>query len=271
MGDTRHRQQTSMDISESRFWRCLFTGRKFPRSRPRRSFNSPENYKYRNYADQFKHLLALSLIIYSNPVLANNTISSPSASSSGTVINNGYQTINGNFPTHRYSNGIQCQLPTVAFTPFVTQGENFSLPRNTVSRTNIYDTQEDDDGNLINPGHILYVAEQERLQQTTFNLNYGATLSFQVPLGKKFNDECLAAARTHRQTQEFMLKAKKLEVNLSRLKICAEQMKLGVKFVGEDAVSCKNVVITSVPNQVLPHTHKLESTFQETSSLPSSQ
>ena len=54
-----------------------------------------------------------------------------------------------------------------------------------------------------------------------------------------------------------MLDAKKLEVNLNRLKICAEQLKLGVKYVGEDAVSCRNVVLTTVPNQVLPHQHSL--------------
>ena len=52
---------------------------------------------------------------------------------------------------------------------------------------------------------------------------------------------------------------KKLEVNLNRLKICAEQLKLGVKYVGEDAVSCRNVVLTTVPNQVLPHQHSLTS------------
>ena len=55
-----------------------------------------------------------------------------------------------------------------------------------------------------------------------------------------------------------MLDAKKLEVNLNRLKICAEQLKLGVQYVGEDAVSCKNVVLTTVPNQVIPHTHELK-------------
>ena len=55
-----------------------------------------------------------------------------------------------------------------------------------------------------------------------------------------------------------MLDAKKLEVNLNRLKICAEQLKLGVKYVGEDAGSCRNVVLTTVPNQVIPHNHKLK-------------
>ena len=236
----------------------LFIGRKFSSSRTRCSFRNKSHPNYRNAKYIIKHLFPIGLL-FASPLYASNTISSPSASSSGTVINNGYQTINGNFPTHRFSNGIQCQLPTLAITPFVTKGENFSLPRSTTSRTNIYDTAKDSNtGQLLNPGNILYVAEQERLDQTVYNLNYGITASFQIPLGKSFNKECLKAAQAHRKTQEFMLNAKKLEVNLNRLKICAEQLKLGVKYVGEDAVSCKNVVLTSVPNQVIPHTHKLK-------------
>ena len=54
-----------------------------------------------------------------------------------------------------------------------------------------------------------------------------------------------------------MTKAK-LEANLARMKICAEQFKLGVKLINEDAVACKNVVLTTIPNQVIPHTHKLK-------------
>ena len=257
MGDSRINKQTTM-ADQKRGIRFQFN-RKFSRSRFRCSIGNQSHSNYRNSKHFIKYLLPIGLL-FTSPVYASNTISSPSASSSGTVINNGYQTINGNFPTHRFSNGIQCQLPTLAITPFVTKGENFSLPRSTVSRTNIYDTAKDNDtGQLLNPGHILYVAEQERLDQTVYNLNYGITASIQIPLGGGgFNKECLQAAQTYRKYQEFMLDAKKLEVNLNRLKICAEQLKLGVKYVREDAVSCRNVVLTTVPNQVIPHNHKLK-------------
>ena len=246
-----------MDCCRRRF--RLFSSRKFPCTWIRCSFRNKSLSNNRNSNNFLKYLFPIGLL-FTSPLYASNTISSPSASSSGTVINNGYQTINGNFPTHRFSNGIQCQLPTLAITPFVTKGENFSLPRSTTSRTNIYDTRTDDQtGELLNPGNILYVAEQERLDQTVYNLNYGITASFQIPLGGGgFNKECLQAAQTYRKYQEFMLDAKKLEVNLNRLKICAEQLKLGVQYVGEDAVSCKNVVLTTVPNQVIPHTHELK-------------
>ena len=256
MGNTRINKQASVDNTERRL--RLFFSRKFPCTWIRCSISNKSNSNYRNSKHFLKYLFPIGLL-FTSPLYASNTISSPSASSSGTVINNGYQTINGNFPTHRFSNGIQCQLPTLAITPFVTKGENFSLPRSTISRTNIYDTAKDSStGELLNPGNILYVAEQERLDQTVYNLNYGITASFQIPLGKNFNKECLQAAQTYRKYQEFMLDAKKLEVNLNRLKICAEQLKLGVKYVGDDAISCKNVVLTTIPNQVVPHNHKLK-------------
>ena len=256
MGNSRINKQASVEHSDRRL--RLFSRRELPRSRIGCGIGNKSHTNHRNPKHFLKYLFPIGLL-FTSPIYASNTISSPSASSSGTVINNGYQTINGSFPTHRFSNGIQCQLPTLAITPFVTKGENFSLPRSTVSRTNIYDTAKDSDtGQLLNPGNILYVAEQERLDQRVYNLNYGITASFQIPLGKNFNKECLQAAQTYRKYQEFMLDAKKLEVNLNRLKICAEQLKLGVKYVGDDAVSCRNVVLTSVPNQVIPHTHKLK-------------
>ena len=147
----------------------------------------------------------------------------------------------------------------MAINPFVTKGQNYSHPKITTTRTNIYDLSEDANGNLINPGNILYESQQPRIDQTTFNLNYGITASIQIPLGGGgFNKACLKAAETHIKGQEFALQKAQLEANLARLKICAEQLKLGVKFIGEDAVTCKNVVLTSVPNQVIPHTHKLK-------------
>ena len=147
----------------------------------------------------------------------------------------------------------------MAINPFITKGQNYSHPKVTTTRTNIYDLSEDADGNLINPGRILYQSEQPRLDQTVFNLNYGITASFQIPLGGHgFNKACLKAAETHIKGQEFALQKAKLEANLARLKICSEQLKLGVKFIGDDAISCKNVVLTTIPNQVVPHTHKLK-------------
>ena len=254
MGNSRFRYQTSMGSENTR--RSLQHYRKLLSSWVGCGINDPKDYQYRKSKHFAKYLLAITLLALSPKTLA-NTVSSPSASSSGTVINNGYQTINGGFPTMTYGGSIQCQQPTLAFTPFVTKGENYSTPRLTTTKTNIYDLSEDANGNLLNPGKILYQSEQPRIDQSTHNFNYGFTLSLQIPIGKG-SDLCLQAAQNQLEGQEFALTKAKLEANLARMKICAEQFKLGVKLVGDDAVSCKNVVLTTIPNQVIPHTHKLK-------------
>ena len=160
-----------------------------------------------------------------------------------------------------YGGNVQCQQPTLAITPFVTKGQNFQHPKINFTETNIYDTAEDSDGNLINPGKILYTQIQPRIDQTTFNLNYGVTASIQIPLGKG-SQLCVIAAENQIKGQEFVLARQKLEANLARMKVCAEQFKLGVKLIKEDAVTCKNVILTTIPNQVKPHTHKFKSSFK---------
>ena len=156
-----------------------------------------------------------------------------------------------------YGGQVQCQQPTLAFTPFVTKGENYSTPRITTTNTNIYDLSEDASGNLNNPGKILYQSEQPRIDQSTHNFNYGFTISLQIPLGKG-SDLCIRAAENQIKGQKFALTKAKLEANLARMKICAEQFKLGVQLINEDAVTCKNVVLTTIPNQVVPHSHELK-------------
>ena len=256
MGNSKFNNQTSMGNTNSR--RIFFNYRKLFSTGIRCNKHNTKNYKYRKSEYKLVNFFKLSLLLllYIPKTLA-NTVSSPSASSSGTVINNGYQTINGGFPTMFYGGNIQCQQPTVAFTPFVTKGENYSSPRMVTTKTNIYDLAENADGTLVNPGKILYQSEQPRIDQSTHNFNYGFTLSLQVPIGKG-SDLCIKAAENQIKGQEFALTKAKLEANLARMKICAEQLKLGVKLINEDAVACKNVVLTTIPNQVLPHNHKID-------------
>ena len=250
------RSNNKAPICDRKRRRCLQSDRKFHGSWFRRCFNYKSLTDHRDYS-KFSHIVSIGLL-FASPVYAETTISNPQSSTQSTIVNQGFQSISGSFPTHRYSNGIQCQTPTVSFNPFITKGEYYNTPRSTVARTNIYNQAKDTEtGQLTNPGQILYVEEQERLDQINHNFSYGATLTFQVPLGKRFNDECLKAAQTYRKYQDFLLHAKRLEVNLNRAKLCATMLKEGIKFVGEDAVSCRNIVLTTIPNQVLPHTHKI--------------
>ena len=159
MGNPKFNDQAPMGNQNSR--RIFFNYRKFSCTRIRCNKHNTKNNKYRKSEYQFVNFFKLSLfLLFISPVKA-NTVSSPSASSSGTVINNGYQTINGGFPTMIYGGNIQCQQPTVAFTPFVTKWENYSSPRMVTTKTNIYDLSENADGTLVNPGNILYQSEQK--------------------------------------------------------------------------------------------------------------
>ena len=257
MGNTKLNDQTSMGNTNSR--RIFFNYRKLFSTGIGCDKHNTKNYKYRKSEYKLVNFFKLSLLLLLGftPKASANTVSSPSASSSGTVINNQYNMNTGGFPTMIYGGNIQCQQPTVAFTPFVTKGENYSTPRITTINTNIYDLSEDANGNLNNPGKILYQSEQPRIDQSTHNFNYGFTISLQVPIGKG-SDLCIKAAQNQLKGQEFALTKAKLEANLARMKICAEQLKLGVKLINEDAVACKNVVLTTIPNQVVPHTHKIK-------------
>ena len=257
MGNSRFTDQAPMGDPNPR--RSVQHNGKFSCPRFRRNQHCTKNNQYRKSKYKLVNFFKLSLLLLLGfaPKASGNTVSSPSASSSGTVINNEYQTINGGFPTMIYGGQVQCQQPTLAFTPFITKGENYSTPRITSTETNIYDLAENETGDLINPGKILYTQIQPRIDQSTHNFNYGFTISLQVPLGKG-SDLCIKAAENQIAGQEFVLTKQKLEANLARMKICAEQFKLGVKLINEDAVACKNVVLTTIPNQVLPHTHKLK-------------
>ena len=42
-------------------------------------------------------------------------------------------------PSFRMSQGIVCASPSLTITPYVTDSHTFSLPRETVTRQNIYD------------------------------------------------------------------------------------------------------------------------------------
>ena len=50
------------------------------------------------------------------------------------------------------------------------------------------------------------------------------------------------------------------EISLFRLEQCAKQAKLGVSFVAgsPSAITCQDIVITTPPNQVLPHKHLIK-------------
>jgi len=51
-----------------------------------------------------------------------------------------------------------------------------------------------------------------------------------------------------------------MEISLYRLEQCAAQARLGAKYKPgtPEAITCQNIIVDIPPNQVIPHTHKLE-------------
>jgi hypothetical protein len=151
-------------------------------------------------------------------------------------------------PTNKYSQGIICSSPSLTITPYMTDAWSFNRPIETVTKQNIYDEDT---------GEIKYVQETPRFEKDNYNLNYGISMQFNIPLGKG-QDLCQRAAKVNIKAQELLIEKTKMEMALYRLKICGEQAKLGVQFVGDYAVSCEGIKVTIPPNQVIPHTHKIE-------------
>ena len=237
-----------MESSNSRF--SFLSTRNANHSRVGYSHNYNENNKYNNYSRNFNYVWAIALILCPVRVLANTTVASPSSNAQGVVNNNATMITPSSMPSFRMSQGIVCASPSLTITPYVTDSHTFSLPRETVTRQNIYDE---------NTGEIKYVQETPRFEKENFNLNYGISAQLNIPLGKS-PQLCHRATEINIKNQELLYKKTLLEISLHRLKICAEQARLGVTFKPNtpSAVTCEDIVVTVPPGQVIPHTHKLK-------------
>ena len=180
--------------------------------------------------------------------MANTTVATPSSNAQGVVNNNATMITPSSLPQNRYSQGIVCTSPSLTITPYLTDAWSFNRPIETVTKQNIYDEDT---------GAIKYIQETPRFEKDNYNLNYGISMQFNIPLGNG-GELCKKAAAVNIEAQELLIKKTKLEMALYRLEVCGKQAKLGVVLTGEHAVTCKDVKLIPLPNQVLPHTHKIE-------------
>ena len=235
-------------MENSKRWRKFFTGRIFTGCWPFK-----HNYNKSDYNNNYNHrnnfcLWAIILFLSPAKVLANTTVASPNSSAQGVVNNNATMITPSSLPQNRYSQGIVCTSPSLTITPYLTDAWSFNRPIQTVTRQNIYDEDT---------GEIKYVQETPRFEKDNYNLNYGISAQFNIPLGNG-GELCKKAARVNIEAQELLIKKTKLEMALYRLEVCGKQAQLGVVLTGEHAVTCKDVKLIPLPNQVLPHTHKIK-------------
>ena len=235
-------------MENSKRWTKLFTGRIFtgcwPFKRNDNKSNNNNNYNHRN------NLCLWAIILFLSPakVIASTTVASPNSTAQGVVNNNATMITPSSHPQNRYSQGIVCTSPSLTITPYLTDAWSFNRPIETVTKQNIYDEDT---------GAIKYIQETPRFEKDNYNLNYGISMQFNIPLGKG-GELCQKAAKVNIEAQELLISKTKMEMELYRLKICGEQARLGVVFTGQYQVNCDGIKLIAQPNQVLPHTHKIE-------------
>ena len=235
-----------MEGSSSR--KFLQLGRKRHGTRFGHNSHNNQNYNNLNHYRIYKYVWAIAILLSPIKTLANTTVASPQSQSTGVVNNNATMITPSSHPQFRMSQGIVCASPTLTITPYMTDAWSFNRPISTVTRTPIYDEDT---------GEIKYYQEIPRFEKDNYNLNYGISAQISVPLGKAPN-LCLKATEVNIKNQKLLTKKLQMEIELYRLTICSEQLKKGVQFVGKYATTCEGIQVSIPPNQVVPHTHKID-------------
>ena len=169
-------------------WRSFSIRNRHSCSRDRR-----RNYTRRDYYSNFYYYILVGLLsvgpVYAEEPRVQNT-SNPVAAATGNVTNQAVQFQNNGAPSRQYFHGSNsCNGPTMTLSPFMMGNDT---------------TPMDPEG---------YVK----------NSNWGAQVSFMVPLDGEMTDLCKSIARRHEQKM-------RLDYELIRAQKCTEIMKAGFTF-----------------------------------------
>jgi hypothetical protein len=189
-----------------------------------------------------------------------NATASPVANSTGSVTNQAIQMLTGPYATNRYSQGLQCQGPSLSISPFLTKSLSYAEPFKSYTSTPYYDpTDADENGVPDNPGKILYYQQMPTGQKNNHSWNWGVSATVSIPLDRGLQDRCKSAVDTETALQQQILANKRLDFELSRLRHCGELAQKGITFHPKSKfyVICSDVTLTPKPGQVLPHIHKI--------------
>ena len=161
-----------------------------------------------------------------------------------------------------FGDGIQCAGSTLTITPFLNGVDTHKLPYEPYYHENIYDERTDDDGNLLNPGNIIYTKPIRTGQpRNNLSFNYGFSATVSIPLDRKLSKQCKRAANARIAMIEQAYHTKRLDFELSRMKVCAEQKKLGVTFAKSSDYYkiCEDIILQNPPNTLPQHSHSIGS------------
>ena len=201
---------------------------------------------------------------------------SPIANSSGSVTNQAIQVLQGPYITNTYGNGIQCQGPTLNFTPYVTGSTSIQRPYEDLWFDQVYDMRDltgttdatgavTGDGAPDNPGVVLYEVPVRTGQKDNHSLSIGFSATWSKPLDKKLQELCKTAAVTQVAYQQQLTANKRLDFEIARLKNCGELMKAGIMFHKNSPYYgvCADVVLLNPPGVLPNHSHSIPSNNAE--------
>ena len=166
--DRRNKQttiRTDKSGSSIPVYRNIFWSRNVESDNYSKRNDSNKHNRHNKYIQSVSRIVTGALIVsslFSQKVLAEtvggvSATASPIANSSGSVTNQAIQVLQGPYITNTYGGGIQCQGPTLNFTPFVTGALSRQRPYEDYYMDPVYDMRDmDDDGAPDNPGDILY-------------------------------------------------------------------------------------------------------------------
>ena len=196
----------------------------------------------------------------------------PVANSSGSVTNQAIQVLQGPYITNTYGGGIQCQGPTLNFTPFVTGAISAQKPWEDYYYDPVYDMRDQTgsydmetglpvpDGVPDNPGSILYRVPVRTGQKDNYNMSAGISATLSIPLDTSLQKRCKEAVDTQIALQQQLTANKRLDFEIARLKNCGDLKKQGITFHPKSPYYsiCADVVVRNV-DFIPPHRHTIPS------------
>ena len=258
----RRNEQTDIHTDDTRS--SVSVHRNVSRSWPKSTNDYPKSDRGHKCNRHYKYLPAIIALFVAAPVNAEtvggvSATASPIANSSGSVTNQAIQVLQGPYITNTYGNGIQCQGPTVNFTPYVTGTASAQKPYEPYYMDPVYDMRDlDEDGSLDNPGDILYHVPTRTGQKDNYSIGIGFSATWSRPLDKTLQDQCKAAAQANIDHMIQATANKRLDFEIARLKNCGELMQRGIRFAPGTryASICADVQVVG-KNYITPHRHTI--------------